>query len=45
MVQWNKTPLMYAAQYAKSLEVVELLLKGNADVNAKEIVSARERDG
>ena len=36
---------MYVAQYAKSLALVEVLLKAGADVNARNKVSAWEGDG
>ena len=41
----KKTPLMYAAQYAKSLAVVDVLLKAGADANARDDVSAWEGNG
>ena len=45
IVQYQQTPLMYAAEHTKSLAIVELLLNAEADVNATEKVSARERYG
>ena len=36
------TPLMYAAKYAKSPSVVEVLLEGKAEVNARDDVSVWE---
>ena len=41
----KKTPLMYAAQYAKSLALVDVLLKAGANVKARDDVSAWEGDG
>ena len=42
MVQENDSPLMYVAEHAKSLELVDVLLKAKAEVNARNIVSAWE---
>ena len=47
IVQWKKTPLLYAArnESAQARAVVELLLKAGADVNATDYVSGWDRDG
>ena len=41
-MQYQKTPLMYAAQYAKSPAIVDVLLEAGANVKAKDRVSAWE---
>ena len=45
IVQKEKTPLMYAAQYTKYPAVVEFLRKAEADVNTRDNVSALEGIG
>ena len=39
MMQYRRTPLMYAAQKAKSPKILECLLKAKANVNARDKVS------
>ncbi len=45
IVQWKQTPLMNAAQYTKSLALVDVLLEAGAAVNAADRVSAWEGHG